>query len=388
MPREGPAGGDELRWRLRSTVSQISLFPIMRNGQVRATDLVSGALERVSDLLPPGWRLQRRHDARLGDRELDAVIELTGPSRTKVAFAVEAKAGSVPRSLLIPALRDLERTSGLPVVFVSEYVGPALRHALTSAGLGYADATGWVRMVSADPLVILNGVGATRAPRQDRNSSAVTRLNGLAAGRTVRELTLTTPPIGVRSLAHAAQVSPSSVSKLLVTLEAEGVVDREPTGEVRSVRRRALIRRWALDYSFAKTNRSPGWYIAPRGLGRTMARLSGRDNVALTGSAAARRLLPESSTPVVPLRLLALYAADPPELARELGLVQAEPSVANVTLARPQDPSILVGTHGEALTLAPLPLVLVDLLTLPGRSDAEAEQLMDALAIKDDGWKE
>jgi hypothetical protein len=31
--------------------------------------------------------------------------------------------------------------------------------------------------------------------------------------------------------------------------------------------------------------------------------------------------------------------------------------------------------------------VLADLLTLPGRGDAEAEQLMDALARTDQAWK-
>ncbi len=53
----------------------------------------------------------------------------------------------------------------------------------------------------------------------------------------------------------------------------------------------------------------------------------------------------------------------------------------------PQDERILPGP-GEPAGLAPTALVLADLLTLPGRSDAEAEQLMDALAATDPSWKE
>ena len=143
-----------------------------------------------------------------------------------------------------------------------------------------------------------------------------------------------------------------------------------------------------VDYSFAKTNTSVGYYIAPRGLERTLARLDDQMNVAIRGSAAARLLLPDSSTSVVPLRLLAIYAARPAELVGELGLIDAEPTNANVVIARPQDPDILTQPHEGDLVTAPIPLVIADLLTLPGRSDAEAEQLMDALAAVDEAWKE
>jgi hypothetical protein len=45
-------------------------------------------------------------------------------------------------------------------------------------------------------------------------------------------------------------------------------------------------------------------------------------------------------------------------------------------------------TKGPGPSLAPLALLLADLLTLPGRGDAEADQLMDALATTDPAWKE
>ena len=213
-------------------------------------------------------------------------------------------------------------------------------------------------------------------------------MNGVAANRTIRSLTVAELPIGVRDVAALAGVSPGSVSKLLLTLTAEGVVDRDDRGRVITVRRRALIQRWVRDYSFSKVNKAVVYFIAPRGLQRTLDRLDGAEGVvALTGSAAARRLLPVGTTPVVPLRFLALYAANPGELARELALIEADPATANVLIAEPQDPHILSQTDGELL-IAPTALVLADLLTLPNRSDAEADQLMDALARNDVAWKD
>jgi hypothetical protein len=57
-------------------------------------------------------------------------------------------------------------------------------------------------------------------------------------------------------------------------------------------------------------------------------------------------------------------------------------------IAAPQDKDILPGLSDLPLPTAPVALVLADLLTLPGRSDAEADQLMEALAKNATSWKE
>jgi len=57
-------------------------------------------------------------------------------------------------------------------------------------------------------------------------------------------------------------------------------------------------------------------------------------------------------------------------------------------IAAPQDDQILPQSDDPPLSLAPVALVLADLLTLPNRSDAEAEQLLDALARLDTAWKQ
>lgn len=61
--------------------------------------------------------------------------------------------------------------------------------------------------------------------------------------------------------------------------------------------------------------------------------------MAITGSAAARGLLPPDKTPVVPLRLLALYAASPRRLAGQLGLVEADAATAQRGHLRPSGPA-------------------------------------------------
>ena len=357
------------------------MFPIMRNGSLRETRLVGDALRSIATLLPASWRLDSDEALPEWEPPADAVVTLTGPDGAGVKFIVDARRSGAPAGLLLAILREKAMTSDLPLLLVSDYIGPSLREALAAEGISYADTTGWVRITSDAPLILLTGEGAAKSPRAG-TSTAVMRLNGVAANRVLRTLCVEEPPLGVRDLASMAQVSPGSVSKLLPTLAREGIVDRDERGAVVTTRRRALIQRWTRDYSFSRTNGSVGYFIAPRGLDRTLARLVGLSvPVTVTGSAAARRLLPEGTTSVVPLRMLALYTTDPSVLVDELGLVPSEPAAANTVVAVPQDGGVLTDQ------VAPAALVLADLLTLPGRGDAEAEQLMDVLARTDQAWE-
>ncbi|MGQ0847294.1 MAG: helix-turn-helix domain-containing protein [Sporichthyaceae bacterium] len=371
------------------SVSRFMMFPMSGNALIRETAPLGDALKRLAALLPASWQLNRVSGPTVGKARVDAVVELAGPNGAGASFVVEAKrSGAMPIAQMLATLRELQVGSGLPVLFASDYIGPALREALAEAGMSYVDATGWVRVACEDPLILLTGIGAQRAPRSQQRLSAVVRLNGVAANRIIRTLCETPPPLGVRELAGLAEVSAGSVSKLLVTLAAEGVVDRDEASAVVAVRRRALIRRWVSDYFFAESNSVVRYCIAPRGLERALSQVGEQAEIALTGSAAARRMLPTSATSVVPLRQLALYATDPAGVAEASGLIDADPASSNVVIARPQDLDILRrSTVERRIVLAPVALVLADLLTLPGRSDAEAEQLMDALAANDPAWR-
>ena len=335
-------------------------------------------LPAIARLLPDTWSVS----IEASGNQIDGDLLLRGPRDQRLRYALQWKRSAQSISTVMAVLRDQARTVDGPVVYFSDYLGKSLRTALEAEGFSYADATGWVRLSSEDPLVLLTGQGATKAPSLDQ-STETTRLNGSAAGRIVRTLCERDLPIGVRELAAAAGISPGSVSKLLPTLVREGIIDRDPRGSVTVVRRRDLISRWAQDYSFSKTNRQVAYYLAPRGLDRLLDRIAETQiSATLTGSAAARQMLAPGTTSVVPLKLLALYSRAPESLARELGLVSTERANANVMIAVPQDDAVLDSPR------APVALVLADLLTLPGRGNAEPEQLMDALAPRDPAWSQ
>jgi len=61
---------------------------------------------------------------------------------------------------------------------------------------------------------------------------------------------------------------------------------------------------------------------------------------------------------------------------------------SNVVITAPRDPDLVTSPtlSDSDLPLAPLPQVLADLLTLPGRESLLAEQLMDQLAESDPMW--
>lgn len=353
-----------------------------RNRAFEETALVSEALEHLSALLPDSWDVVTKTLSGSADAGFDGKLSLFSPGGARVDFAYVVKFPRLPSNRLVSELVRLEERIELPVVFISEFIGPRARRQLNSAALSYMDATGWISLVSNDPMVLLIGVGADRSP-EVRGSTAVVRLNGVAVNRIIRALCAEELPIGVRDLADAAGVAPSSVSKLLATLEREGIVDRDEEKSVSKVFCRDLILRWVQDYSFPNTNKSVEFFVCPRGLRYAKNRLAKTDVPAtLTGSAAARQLLPGDVTSVVPERLLAIYTNKPRALIEELGLVRVDPSAANVVLAVPQAIEIL-----EEPT-APTPLVLADLLTLPGRGDSEAEQLMDTLADTSQKWSD
>ncbi|NMF29708.1 helix-turn-helix domain-containing protein [Cellulosimicrobium aquatile] len=357
----------------------------MGNGLFEET-VRAGAVRRIVALLPSAWTLTDERGTSIA-HGLDGAITLHGPRGTRALFSVEVKrAGAMPVRRLVQTLREAQDRADQPVLFLSDYVGPSLRAALDAEGLSYADTTGWVRVVRDKPLIVLRAEGADRSPRA--RASSISRFDGLAANRVIRALSETKLPVGVRELAANATVAPGSVSKMLATLTAEGVVDRDDDGRVSFVRRRGLIHRWVRDYSFITSNKGVMFFLAPRGIERALASVNTSGPVTITGSAAARRLLPPGTTPVVPLRLLTLYAPDPSLLQRSAGLLPVDRSSANVIAVAPQDREVLPSYGGDVASLAPTALVLADLLTTPGRSDAEAEQLMDALATHDPLWRE
>jgi DNA-binding transcriptional ArsR family regulator len=320
-------------------------------------------------------------------------MTLTTPDGNEVTFAAEVKTSA--NATVKDVARHLRTTAaayadGVPVMYVADYVSPPLRRELDEDGISYLDTTGWVSLNSSDPPVLIRLEGAAKPPRP-RETKATTRLTGHAAARAIRHLLEGHPPIGVRELAKLSSSSAAAVSKLMPALVEAGAIERSEDGTVTHVRKRTLLDRWVADYSFTNGNGVVLDYIAPRGLVRTLDRIRERDDITVTGSAAAREYLPTDVTSVVPLTLLTLYTEDVIDTASSLGLLRADRDNSNVMITTPRDPMLLTGTHNTktGLWIAPIAQVLADLLTIPrARLAQEAEQLIEILARSDDAWKE
>lgn len=362
-----------------------------RNSEYLETAIVAEALRTIERVVPESWVVNFKDTVlRRRDTGRDGTLELIGPGGARARFVVETKRSGLSASTLVLALKArAQEEEGTPLLYLTDYINPVVRGALAKVGISYVDGTGWIRLVSDDPPMMVSAEGATRSPRP-RASSSTVRLNGKAAGRIIRTLLQEPPPFGVRALANRSDVSPGSVSKLLPTLVADGAVDRDDSGRVTWVRRRRLLERWATDYSFLNSNSLVLDYLAPRGLDRVIEQIRSREGVCTTASAAARTYLPPGITPVVPMTLLACYATDIQSLAADLGLTRADRRTSNVLITSPADPLLLKQPRrtDDGLPTAPVSQVLADLLGLPGRSAQEAEQLMDALAAADPlgGW--
>jgi hypothetical protein len=327
-----------------------------------------------------------------GDPRYDALLTLTSAKGAEASFIVEAKSATRGSAKdLVNQLRAIASAgSTQPLLFITEYANPPLRRELEEAAISYLDTTGWAYLTSSDPAVLIRLEGANKPPRPRKNT-ATTRLNGPAAARAIRYLLQAQPPLGIRELAMRSSSSPAAVSKLMPTLVDAGAVERSEDGTITRIRRRTLLDRWTADYSFVNSNGVVLDYIAPRGITRTLERIRDRDDIVVSGSAAAREYLPSGTTSVVPLRILALYGDDIADIARSLELVRTDRTTSNVLITTPRDRTLLDEAKPSASGLRAVPVaqVLADLLTLPrGRLAQEAEQLIDTLARNDAAWRE
>jgi hypothetical protein len=362
---------------------------VSRNGDELETqdELLGQVAASVRRLLPPFWSagILDEEIGRVEGFRPDAVFEVGPPGGPSARWVVEMKrTDRVSISELVHQARRVRQLAERPVLIVTPFANPALRRACVENDLSYADATGWVRLVSGSPAVFISHEGAAKASVKPR-PTALSRLNGAAAGRIIRSLLAAEPPLGVRQLADVAGVSPGSVAKLLPTVVAAGAVERDRAGAVVDVRRRLLLERWIQDYSYRTTNKDLLWMLDPRGIDHVVARLQSVHGVVATGSLAARRFLPPGRVAVTPTVLAALYSHDPAEAARNLGLHPGTEGRANVVIAKPYDDR-LMSEFDEQSRAVGLMQALADLLTLPGRSPDEADQLMDFLAETDPSW--
>lgn len=340
------------------------------------------ALRNLKERLPRGWRLQcESHRPRTDARPVAA--DLTAPDGKKARLLIEIKRHLEPRD--VQAVAERMRSfmgatrKALPIV-VSPFLTPRAQHLLKEADLSFLDLTGNCWIVSSSPGLFISTSGLEKNPHaEDR---AARSLKGPVAGRVVRALCDFLPPLGVRKLASTVEADPGYVSRLLAMLDGEALIVRKPRGAIESVDWKALLRRWAVDYSPFSSSRAYS-FLEPRGLNAFVHKLrTFPHRYALTGSMAAA-----SVAPVAPARLAVCYVDDPDEAARELDLRPAEAGM-NVMLVAPFDAVVYERTwNKDELNFAALSQVAADLLTSPGRGTEEASALFEWMARDERAWR-
>ncbi len=345
------------------------------------------ALSLIDDRLPPGWSLEIREKAVIGDRRVDAVVELSTADEYRGALVVDAKRRVTARDLpgildrLQPSVDELGG-SAVPMV-VARYLGASIRASLEERGVCYADATGNLRVVLERPPLFLRDTGADRDPWRGPGRPRET-LRGPPAARVVRALVDFAPPLTIPQVVRRSGASTGATYRVIEFLEAEGVVDREQRGPVTAVAWRRLLERWSADYAFQRDN-SVGAYLQPRGLPTVLDALreSRELRYAVTGSLGAERL-----AAYAPPRLAMIYVDDLDRAAEQLGL-RAVDSGANVLLAATDYDVVFERyTQVDGVTVAAPSQVAVDLLTGPGRSAREAEALLDWMEANERAWRQ
>ncbi len=338
----------------------------------------------VRRLLPPGWALDVvLESSAVEDCEVDACLRLETPDGESVAFVVEAQRGATA-PLLRAAVAQLRRYiaagGGGRSLVVAPWLGPSARQLLMELDVSYVDATGNVRLVSDRPGLFLSATGALKNPWPD--DKALQSLRGKGAMRALRALLDYAPPYGVRDLASRTAASAATLSRVIALLDSEALVERDARGGVADLDWVGTIKRWARDYDVLRTNSAVS-YLEPRGLPALLKRLRSADcRYAMTGSLGAREF-----APVAPARLGMIYVADIAEAESELGLRRVDAGT-NVMLLEPYDGVVFEQcAERGGLTVVSAAQLAVDLLTGPGRSPSEGEELLRWMKDNIDAWR-
>ena len=339
----------------------------------------------LAERLPSGWSTKLTTES--GDPRVDALIEFVAADGQSARFVVEAKRVVEGRDVapLVEQLQAVARNvpNGQGLV-VARYLSPPVRAKLVEAGLSYVDATGNIRLEVGSPALFLSDRGADRDPWRGRGRPRGT-LKGEPAAKIVRAVADFAGPWAIRELVDVAKASTGATYRVVEYLEREGMATRDENGLIFITDWVQVLRRWSDDYGFVRSNRVTRW-IAPRGLPHLIARISSTDariRYAVTGTLAAAEW-----AAYAPARLAMIYAAAPEGAADAWGLRPADAG-ANVILAEPEFDVVLERplTNQDGLVVAAPTQVIVDLMTGPGRSPSEAEELLDWMKRNEQSWR-
>jgi hypothetical protein len=351
-------------------------------------DVIRRAAELIAERLPQAWKSELRDEVAGERRQADAVLTVEAPDGNRALVVIEAKKTLETRDA-IPLAEQLNAFSatfaaGEDVatgLLAAPYINPAARVRLTELGVGYADATGNLRLQLDRPALFLRDVGADRdpwrGPGRPRGS-----FKGATAARVFRALADFAPPYSVPELVRLADASSGVTYRVVEFLEREDMVRREPGKGIVEVDWRQLIERWSREYGFALSPSATA-FLEPRGVETALEKLRDSDlQYALTSSSAS-----QFYAPYAPVRALSAYVTSIDEAAAELGL-RAAPSGGNVLLAVPEDKVAFERTMTFDRVVAAAPSqVAADLLGGPGRAPEEGRVLLEWMAANEPAWR-
>lgn len=308
----------------------------------------------------------------------DIPLDLTFP-RADITLQVNLRrSGVIDRD---EARRLPEPEPGSHPILIAPFVSQAVRDELRSSGWSYWDPTGNMLIQSEKPFVWIDRLGAKRNPAPDpfTGPQRLRSLKGKAVALVVVKLLEHGRAASVRELARQAEVGAATVSRVVEFLRDEDLLSDTRGGPIVVSDRSRLARRWAEDYSFARTFKAKRYYSV---LGDQVAlqRLRGDGRpYAITGVRAANDFLGEGGrVGSLPSHELWLYAPDRHQAERTLDLV---PDPRGSILVGEAD--FVTDTRGFR-TNAGLRYVwpwrvVGDLLSSAGRTASVGEDLMDEL---------
>ena len=356
-------------------------------------DVLAAALDMLTARLPPEWTTQIQNDSAENRYTTDAIIRITAPGGLQAAMYTEVKRSVVTKDLSAMADQALryinnsaERETARPLI-IARYLAPPLQQWLTERDIPYADAAGNIRISLKDPALFVRDVGAQRDPWRGPGRPKG-NLTGVSAARIVRALIDFRPPYTVPDLMRLASTPSGNTYRAVDFIADQDLLIRGDDGKIIEVRWRALLERWAKDYSFAKLA-SEGTYLAPRGLPDLMRRLADSvENAAAGGYAITGSLATPKWEAYASARNAMIYAERPEELAAWAGLRRVDAG-ANVLIGRAQDTAALDRTQELNGTKIVAPSqAAIDLLTAPGRAPEEGRALLDWMEKNEFDWRQ
>lgn len=362
--------------------------PIQTQERYRSGDEMStlaAAMAALRMRLPPGWELSTSDRPAQGEHVADALITLVAPDGAFVEFTVEVKQVVDTRDALIIrnrwAHKNEAQTAERPIV-VARYISPQARRKLSELGIAYADSTGNLDIRATRPGLYLADRGADKDPLRGPGRPKA-GLDGKPAASVVRALIDFNGAWTIRRLVQASQTSTGSVYRVVDYLISEELLQKDSDANYYVPDWPSLLRRWSRDYEFVANSRVSRW-IAVRGLDELVTQAStSQVPYAATGTIAAAEWIEYA-----PARSAMIYTPDAERAADQWGLRTAEAG-ANVMLAEPKIDVVFSRARQArtGLMIAAPAQVAVDLMTGPGCSPSEADQLIHWMQRHEQTWR-